>query len=159
MNISPLDIRKQEFARALRGYDTDEVRAFLESIADEMANLQKNTEELRMRNVQLETQLSDFRELEDKWKTTMISAQQSAEREREQARQEADILRRSAEIKAEEILDEARQRAARYREEAEMIRQEKRALVRRLKHLLQSQIELIEILESEDETITSNPKR
>ena len=159
MNISPLDIRKQEFARTLRGYDTDEVRAFLESIADEMANLQKNTEELRMRNVQLETQLSDFRELEDKWKTTMISAQQSAEREREQARQEADILRRSAEIKAEEILDEARQRAARYREEAEMIRQEKRALVRRLKHLLQSQIELIEILESEDETITSNPKR
>ena len=61
MNISPLDIRKQEFARTLRGYDTDEVRAFLESIADEMANLQKNTEELRMRNVQLETQLSLIR--------------------------------------------------------------------------------------------------
>jgi len=151
MKINPLDIRKHEFARALRGYDTEEVNAFLEMVADEMANLQKNFEEMRLKNVRLETQLADFRELEDKWKATMINAQESAERALEHSRREADILRREAEIKAEEIMDDARQRTAQYREEIEMLRQEKRAFIRRLRHLLQSQMEIIEVLEQEEQ--------
>jgi len=34
MKISPLDIRRQRFKKALRGYDSAEVDAFLEMLAD-----------------------------------------------------------------------------------------------------------------------------
>ncbi len=39
MNISPLDIRKHEFKKSLRGYDTDEVTAFLDLISIEFENI------------------------------------------------------------------------------------------------------------------------
>jgi len=38
MRITPLDARKQEFPKAFRGYDCDEVQAFLNTLADEYAN-------------------------------------------------------------------------------------------------------------------------
>ena len=44
--ITPDDIRDQRFLVALRGYDRDEVSAFLEQVASEVANLQARTKEL-----------------------------------------------------------------------------------------------------------------
>lgn len=44
--ITPDDIRDQRFLVALRGYDRDEVAAFLEQVAAEVANLQARTKEL-----------------------------------------------------------------------------------------------------------------
>ena len=35
MRITPLDVRKQDFRKAVRGFDCDEVRAFLTTLADE----------------------------------------------------------------------------------------------------------------------------
>ncbi|MCK4773095.1 MAG: DivIVA domain-containing protein, partial [Candidatus Latescibacteria bacterium] len=34
MRITPIDIRKQEFRKSMRGYDQDEVDTFLSMIAD-----------------------------------------------------------------------------------------------------------------------------
>jgi cell division initiation protein len=150
MRLTPLDIKKHEFSRAFRGYDLEEVQAFLEMVADEMLTLQNSAEELKNKNIHLETQLADFRELEEKWKATMINAQESAERALENSRREADIIRREAEVKAEEIQELARKSVAHYKEEIESLRQEKRALVTRLQHLLKSELELIEVLEKEE---------
>ena len=33
MNLTPLDIQRQTFSRALKGYNTDEIRAYLQLIA------------------------------------------------------------------------------------------------------------------------------
>ena len=150
MKITPLDVKKHDFARTLRGYDTDEVRAFLEMVADELMNLQKNNEELRLRTTQLDTRLADYKDLEEKWKATMMNAQQSAERELDHSRREAEIMKKEAEIKAEEIIDDARRQVAKHREEMEMLRAEKTAFIKRLKHLISSQVDLLEILNSDD---------
>ncbi|MBC8278809.1 MAG: DivIVA domain-containing protein [FCB group bacterium] len=149
MKLTPLDVKKRDFSRTLRGYDTEEVRAFLEMVADELMNLQKSNEELRLRTTQLDTRLSDYKDLEEKWKATMMNAQQSAERELDHSRRESEIMKKEAEIKAEEILDDARRKVAKHREEMEMLRAEKAAFVKRLKHLISSQVDLLEILNSE----------
>lgn len=149
MKLTPLDVKKHDFSRTLRGYDTEEVRAFLEMVADELMNLQKSNEELRLRTTQLDTRLSDYKDLEEKWKATMMNAQQSAERELDHSRRESEIMKKEAEIKAEEILDDARRKVAKHREEMEMLRAEKAAFVKRLKHLISSQVDLLEILNSE----------
>ncbi len=151
MKITPLDVKKHEFAKAFRGYDSDEVRAFLEMVSEEMAAMRDRIEELQKQAVRMETQLVDYKELEQKWKTTMISAQESAERAVETSRKEAEIIHREAEIKAESILGEARKKAAKFREELELLRAEKRSFVRRLKHLVSSQLELIDVLEKDDD--------
>ena len=150
MKITPLDIKKHEFTKAFRGFDSDEVNAFLEMLSEEMLNLQTELDALRVKNIQMETQVADYKNLEEKWKTTMISAQESAEKALEASKREADIIRREAEIKAEEILNEARKNALRYKEEMELLKSEKRSFIKRLKHLISSQLELIDVLENDE---------
>ncbi len=39
MKFSPLSIKKQDFSRSVRGFDKEEVQAFLEKLADEFEDL------------------------------------------------------------------------------------------------------------------------
>ena len=39
MRITPLDIRKQEFRKAMRGLDAEEVYAFLSTVGDEYESI------------------------------------------------------------------------------------------------------------------------
>ena len=149
MKLTALDIKKHEFSKALRGFDTAEVRAYLEMVADELLDLQNENDNFKMKIVQFETQLTDYKALEEKWKYTMITAQDSAEKALQSSRKEAEIVRREAELKAEEIITNARKSVINYKEELEMLQAEKQSFIKRLKHLLKSQYELIDVLEDE----------
>ena len=46
MKISPMDIQRQSFQRAFRGFHAEEVRAYLSIVADEFADLQSRYAEL-----------------------------------------------------------------------------------------------------------------
>jgi len=39
MKLSPLDIKKQEFSRAFRGYSVEEVQAFLDTLARQVEEM------------------------------------------------------------------------------------------------------------------------
>ena len=47
MKITPLEIRQKAFEKALRGYDKDEVNAFLLSLSQEWERALDDTKELR----------------------------------------------------------------------------------------------------------------
>jgi cell division initiation protein len=59
MKLTPLDIRKQEFKRIMRGYDPVEVVTFLEMVASDLEEALKLQKESRERIIELETQLKD----------------------------------------------------------------------------------------------------
>ena len=59
---------------------------------------------------------------------------------------------REAELKAERILDEAREKLDKMKNELTILRSQKESFAKRLKHLLESQIELIKVLEIDDFT-------
>ena len=44
MKLSPIEIRKQEFKKSMRGYDTVEIDTFIELVANEYENLIKENE-------------------------------------------------------------------------------------------------------------------
>ena len=46
MKISPMDIQRQTFGVRFRGFDPDEVRTFLAVVAEEMAALQREKDEI-----------------------------------------------------------------------------------------------------------------
>ena len=54
MKLSPENIKKQEFKNSFRGFDKEEVQAFLEKLADDVDELQKENEELKNRVSSLE---------------------------------------------------------------------------------------------------------
>jgi len=150
LKLTPLDIKKQEFRKVLRGYDPLEVETFLEMVADEYESLQKEVESLRAEVRTLQTQLKDYQQVEQTLKQTLMNAQESINRARMNTEKEASLIIHEAELKAEKILDEARREVERLRNDIVLLRSQKESLARRLKHLLESQLELIEVLAKED---------
>ena len=159
MKLTPLDIRKQEFKRAMRGFDSEEVEAFLSMVADEMELLLKERNQINDELVKLRTQLKDYREVESTLRETLVKAQNTVDESRANSRREAEIIIREAELKAEDILKEAREELQNLRTELNMLKTQKDSFARRLRHLLESQIELLEILDEDDPPRRSGEKK
>ena len=150
MKITPLDIKKQQFKAKVRGYDKMEVEAFLEMVANEYEAALNERNKFANEVSKLKTQLEDYQQVEKTLQETLMNAQESVSQSKENSKREADIIKREAELKAERVLDEARDKLDKMKNELKIIKTQKESFAKRLKHLLQSQLELIDVLELDD---------
>jgi cell division septum initiation protein DivIVA len=81
---------------------------------------------------------------------TLMNAQETVQLSRDNSKREADLLLREAELQAEKITEDARKRLASLKNELLVVRAQKDSFARRLRHLLESQLELIGVLELDD---------
>jgi cell division initiation protein len=151
MKLTPLDIKKQEFKKVLRGYDSVEVDAFLDTLSGEFADLQRQIKEMREQAIESEVQLRDFKQKERDLQQVLMQAQENSSRTIENARKEGELIIQESELKANQILDHARMEVMRAKEEVTNLRAKKEALISRLKVLLNSEVELIKALEADEE--------
>lgn len=150
MKVTPLEIKKQSFKQKVRGYDPAEVETFLEMVADEYETVLNEKNHLAEDIVKLKTQLRDYQQVEKTLQDTLMNAQESVSQSRENSKREANIIMREAELKSERILDEAREKLDKMKNDYAILKAQKESLAKRLKHLLESQIELIKVLELDD---------
>ncbi len=147
MKLTPLDIRKQEFKRVMRGYDPVEVDTFLEMVAGEFEELVRGHKEMRDRVVEMEVQLRDYRQIEKTLQQTLLQAQEATGKTYEAARKEAELIAREAELKAAGILEEAHARLARIKHDIADLTARRESLIGRLRILLSAELELLKALE------------
>jgi len=147
MKLTPLDIRKQEFKKGMRGYDIVEVDTFLEMIAADQEDSLKQQKEARDRIVELETQLKDYRQIEKTLQQTLLQAQEATGRTYESARREAESIVREAESRGAKIVEQAGADLARLRNELHRLNARKESLIGRLRVLLSSELDLLKTLE------------
>lgn len=107
-HLTPLDVRKQEFRRSLRGYEPVGVEDFRGRVADELERILREKSVLEERLAALGEQLQVFRERERAMNEALVAAQQLREDSRSAALREAQVIVREAEADARRILDEAR---------------------------------------------------
>lgn len=107
MKLTPLDIHHKEFRVALRGYNQEEVDAFLDEVADEFERLFKENIDLSEKYDAAAERIRSYVEMETTLHNTMLAAQQSAEEVKGKAAKEAELLLRDAEIKAKELVQAA----------------------------------------------------
>ncbi len=150
MKLTPLDIKKQEFKKAMRGYDPIEVETFLEMVAEEYEAVIREKNSLQDEALKLKTQLRDYQNVEKALQDTLMTAQQSIAESRQNSQRQANLIVREAEIKAEKILEDAKIKLAELKNELVLVKSQKESFARRLRHLLTSQIDLIDVLESDD---------
>ena len=138
MKITPLEIRQKSFERNFRGYDKDDVDAFLTTLSQEWERVVEEHKELRYKLEMAEREVSKLREVETSLFKTLKTAEDTGNSMVEQASKKADLQVREAELKAETILNDARARARdlqdRADEKAEKILQ---GMERRVKELEQ----------------------
>jgi cell division initiation protein len=107
MKLTPLDIRHKEFKRGMRGYADVEVDEFLDEIADEYERLFKENIDLQDRVEALEEKVAGYKRIEETLQKTLISAQASAEEQKQNASKQAQLILQDAELKARQMVNEA----------------------------------------------------
>jgi cell division initiation protein len=158
LKLTPLEIKKQRFKPKVRGLDPTEVESFLEMVADEYENVLNERDRFADEVTKLKVQLKDYQQVEKTLQETLMNAQETVSQSRENSKREATIIMREAELKAERILDDAREKLDKMKNELSILRAQKESFARRLKHLLESQIELIKVLQIEDVGVLNKTK-
>ena len=119
MKITPLEIRQKSFERTLRGYDKDEVNAFLLSLSQEWERMNDETKELKLKLETSEREVAKLREVETSLFKTLKTAEDTGANVVDQAKKAAELHLREAQIRAEALLNEAKDRAKNTLEEAD----------------------------------------
>lgn len=119
MKITPLEIRQKNFERTMRGYDKDEVTAFLVTLSQEWERLIDETKELRIKYESSEREVSKLREVESSLYKTLKTAEDTGANLIDQAQKTAELHLRESQLKADSLLNEAKERAKNTMDEAE----------------------------------------
>jgi cell division initiation protein len=107
LKVTPLDIRRKEFKRSVRGYSDEEVDLFLDEVADEIERLFQGNVELQDRISRLEEQVAGHVQLRDALEKTLVTAQFQADETKANARKEGELILRDAELKARGIVSDS----------------------------------------------------
>lgn len=112
MKITPIEIRQKSFEKkAFGGYDKDEVTAFLQALSQEWEKVNNEMRELKLRLEMAEKEVSQLRQVENSLFKTLKTAEDTGSHIVEQARKDAELKIKEAQLKADEILTDARNQA------------------------------------------------
>ena len=144
MRITPLDIQQKQFPVKFRGFEMDEVYAFLELVREEMEELLRENSSLKETTSRLDSQLKDYKNMESSLKDTLMTAQQMVDDYKTNSRKEAELILREAEIKAEEMLRDAQERVVKIHEDIVDLKGIRRHFKEELKRLIQNHLQLLD---------------
>jgi DivIVA domain-containing protein len=104
-HLTPLDVRRYDFGKAMRGYQPERVEQFREQVADELERLTRALQELESKAKGFHEQLRAFRERDKALNDALVSAQQLRTEIREGAEREAELIVREARAEGDKELE------------------------------------------------------
>ena len=118
MKITPLEIRQKSFEKKIRGYDKDEVNAFLLSLSQEWERMIDAQKELKYRLEVSENEVKKLREVESSLFKTLKTAEDTGANMIQQANKTAELHLRETQMNADSLLNEAKAKAKKMIEDA-----------------------------------------
>lgn len=151
--LTPQDVRAQDFAKSLRGYDRLEVESFRARVADELERLLRERAQMEERVRNAQEQLRAFRERERAMNDALLAAQQLRHDAQVAAERETAMAMREAALEAEKIVERSRLDERLVRERADSAARQFSAYVAAFRSLLERQLAELDVLESHSQTI------
>lgn len=149
-DLTPLEIQKQTFSRTIKGYNPDEVRAYLHLVAEEIERLVRENDRYMRETAMLREDLEDHSNRERILKDTLLSAQKVAEDLTTNARKEAELIVKDAELLADRVIGQAMHRVADLEKAIGDLKIERRAARNKLQGTLDTIQQMI-VLDAEEE--------
>ena len=129
MRMTATDIRQQQFAvRLFRGFDPQEVDAFLEEMADDVEELSRENALLKEQLIVVEEKSRGVEGREKTLQETLVTTQKIAEEFKENSRREAELVLREAHLRAEKAMQDVREEHAKLTAEVGALRRLRRQL-------------------------------
>jgi DivIVA domain-containing protein len=146
-HLTPLDVRRYEFGKAIRGFDPERVNQFRDQVAEELERLSRVNQELDAKAKGFHEQLRAFRERDKAINEALVSAQQLRNEIREQVEKEAQLILREARAEGDRILDEARSGIRRVEDQLAALERGRRAYLAQLRLMIERQLSEINAAE------------
>jgi cell division initiation protein len=153
MKITPHDVQQQEFKSRLRGYDCEEVEAFLRTVSDAMEDLVKENAALKEDLEATRGQVETLRLKESALNDLLVSTQRMTENLKQAAQREADLILKEAELKAEDVLKKTQEEYGILQREILMIQRQRVMALEKFRAMLQSFQKMIELEELDPDTV------
>jgi len=139
-HLTPLDVRRYDFGRTLRGYDPERVEQFRQQVAEELERLTRQTQELEAKAKGFHEQLRAFRERDKALNDALVSAQQLRGEIREQSEREAQLILREARGEAEKILEGSRNQIRHLHDHIAELERARRTFLAQLRVMVERQL-------------------
>ena len=104
MRVTPLDIIQKQFTQSRRGYESEEVRQFLDDVRDSLEEGLKENQRLRDELRRRDEEIEELRSKESDIKETLLLARRVSSDMQRGARREADVIVGEARLESEKIL-------------------------------------------------------
>jgi cell division initiation protein len=111
MKITPLEVRQKSFEKVFRGYDKDEVQAFLNTLSQEWEKMLDEVKELRIKLEASEREVEKLREVENSLFKTLKTAEDTGANMIQQANKAAELQLKETQMKSEKIMRESQNKA------------------------------------------------
>lgn len=167
MSLTVDQINNKSFNTKMRGYNPEEVQAFVQEVSQTVQQLVTENNNLREQVRANDSKIKYFSDLKDSLNKSILVAQEAADKVKNNAKREADIMIREAQKQATDIVSEANDKSNQVIEDAAAstkkltsetndLRKQTRIFRQRLQVMLESQLEVIKssewdkLLESDD---------
>lgn len=144
MRITPLDIQQKQFPMKFRGFEVEEVYAFLEVIREEMEELLRENASLKESVQRAENHIKEYKDMESTMRETLMTAQQMVEDYKTNARKEAELLIKEAELRADNLVREAQEKVIKIHEDIVDLKGIRRHFKEELKRLIENHVRMLE---------------
>jgi cell division initiation protein len=158
MKLSALEIKQQNFAKSLRGYDAAEVQSFLNVVSNEWEHLSNRCREQEREIQRLTEKLQHYQKVEEALHETLQAAKESAEQRINSSKQEAQNRIAKAELEAEKIVRGAQQERQSIRQSIQRLLERRHEIIRGMGSYLELATESLESFRRDDNSTFSLPK-
>ncbi len=158
MKLSALEIKQQNFAKSLRGYDVTEVQSFLNLVSNEWEHLSNRSREQEREIQRLTEKLQHYQKVEEALHETLQAAKESTEQRINSSKQEAQNRIAKAELEAEKIVRDAQQERQFIRQSIQRLLERRHEIIRGMESYLELAIESLESFRRDDNSTFSLPR-
>jgi cell division initiation protein len=137
VKITSLEVLQHKFKKALKGYQTGEVDAFMERVAETIEELTKKNLSLAEELERVKETLSGYEKREWLVKETMTTAQKVVDDMKKGAEREVDLLIGDAKLKADKIIREAYKELLKFQDDIQQLKVQRIKLETDLKSVLE----------------------
>ena len=157
----------EKFNRTLRGYDPDEVNEFLDQVIGKVeklvSDIESKNDEIKEKDEKikeleekigetstLREKLEQYERMESTLNNAIFMAQKTTDQLKTAAHRESEIILDDAKKNASRIVNEALLRAEKIEDSASTMKRNVTILKRRLKNIIESQLEIIDDIDDLD---------
>lgn len=140
MNITSKDIRKRDFKKTLRGYDANEVDAFLDTISSNFEKLVIENKNYQDRIKALESDVEVYRENEQTLQKAIVKSQDLADEIISNAKKKAELMNKEAELNIKSYKQNLEQEIINKKNELEEIKHRNERLVEEVRSFIEEKL-------------------